>query len=242
MSGWSFCRILTFLMCAGAAVGARPDTAFIPASRDNTLFANPTGSISSGAGTGLFAGNNSVSNTRRALVFFDVVAAIPAGATVDSVELRLNVSSSNNTTPQLFTVHRVLHRWGEGSSVSTGGAGAPSAPGDATWIHRFYPDSLWTTPGGDFDAVPHATTTIGPLGLYTWGGESLALDVAGWLASPVDNFGWIVRGNESAASTVRLFDSRESNVKPVLVVHFTPPTTPAGRQTWGHIKSLYRVP
>jgi hypothetical protein len=229
-------------MCAGAALGARADTVFVPAARDNTLFADPAGSLSSGAGTGVFAGNNSASNTRRALVFFDVAAAIPAGATVDSVELRLNVSSSPNTTPQLFTVHRVLHPWGEGSSVSTGGAGAPSAPGDATWIHRFYPDSLWTTPGGDFDPAPHAATTIGPLGLYTWSGEALTLDVAGWLASPSDNFGWLVRGNEGAASTVRLFDSRESNVEPILVVHVTPTSNPTRRQTWGYVKSLYRAP
>jgi hypothetical protein len=242
MSGRSFCRILTFLMCASTAVGSRADTVLVPAARDNTLFANPTGSLSSGAGTGLFAGNNSVSNTRRALVFFDLAAAIPAGATVDSVELRLNVSISANTTPQVFTVHRVLHPWGEGSSVSTGGAGAPSAPGDATWIHRFYPDSFWTTPGGDFDPVPHSATTIGPLGLYTWSGEALTLDVTGWLASPADNFGWLVRGNEGAASTVRVFDSRESNVEPILVIHFTPTSTPTRRQTWGHVKSLYRTP
>jgi len=229
-------------MCAGTAVGARADTVLVPAARDNTLFVDPAGSLSSGAGTGLFAGNNSASNTRRALVFFDVAAAIPAGATVDSVELRLNASSAPNTTPQLFTVHRVLHRWGEGSSVSTGGAGAPSAPGDATWIHRFYPDSLWTTPGGDFDPAPHAVTTIGPLGLHTWSGEALTLDVTGWFASPADNFGWLVRGNEDAASTVRLFDSRESDVEPILVVHFTPTNNPTRRQTWGQVKSLYRAP
>jgi hypothetical protein len=175
-------------------------------------------------------------------VFFDVAAAIPAGATIDSVELRLNVSDSPNTTPQLFTIHRVLRSWGEGSSVSIGGSGAPSAPGDATWIHRFYPDSFWTMPGGDFDPAPHASTTIGPLGLYSWSGAALTLDATAWLVSPADNFGWLVHGNESAASTVRLFDSRESNVEPLLMVHFTPTSIPTRRQTWGSVKNLYRAP
>jgi hypothetical protein len=242
MSGRNCCRVFALLICAVTTVGARAETVLVPAARDNTLFASPTGALSSGAGTGIFAGNNSSSNTRRALVFFDVAAAIPAEATVDSVELRLNVSSSPNTAPQLFTVHRVLHSWGEGSSVSTGGAGAPSAPGDATWIHRFYPDSLWTTPGGDFDPASHASTTIGPLGPYHWNGEPLTQDVVEWLASPAENFGWLVRGNEGAASTVRLFDSRESNVEPILAVYFTPIVNPTSQRTWGYVKSLYRAP
>jgi hypothetical protein len=230
--------LLAVLMLLAAT--ARADVVVVPATRDNTLFQDANGLLSSGAGTGIFAGNNSQSLVRRAVVYFDLTAAIAGPATIDSVELRLNVESAPNTTPQVITIHRALASWGEGTSSSTGGSGAPASTSDATWLHRFYPDTFWSTPGGDFDAAPHAAALVGAIGLHVWKGAALAQDVSDWLASPSTNFGWLVRGPENVASTVRRFDSRETANVPQLVIHYTPLPTPTRAVTWGQIKALFR--
>lgn len=227
------------VLLATSASTAYAGVVIVPAARDNTLFQNATGSLSSGAGPGLFAGKNSQSNTRRALIYFDVGAALPANALVDSVELRLNVNSAPNSTPQNFTIHRVLAGWGEGTSVSAGGAGAAATTGDATWLHRFYPGTPWTTAGGDFDPTSSAVSTVGPIGLHMWKSATLTQDVAHWFADSNDNLGWLVQGPEGSPSTVRQFDSRETATGPALVIYFSQPTAtePA---TWGRVKARYR--
>ena len=210
-------------------ISAHSDSITISPSRDNTLFEDPAGALSSGAGPGLFAGNNSGSNTRRAVIYFAVAGHIPAGATIDSVALSLYVSSAPNDTPQLFGVHRMLSDWGEGASSSVGGAGAAAEPGDATWLHTFYPDQFWGSPGGDFHPAATADALVGGPGSYTWSSPALITDVQLWIDGLAPDWGWIVIGNETVAATVRRFDSRENGTvenRPGLFVKFTPPTVP----------------
>jgi len=232
---------ILFAILAAEAHLASAEIVVITASRDNTLFEDPLGGLSSGAGPSIFAGNNSTRNIRRALVYFDVAGIIPANASIDSVEVRLYVSNAPNDVPQVFSIHRILVDWGEGSSVSSGGGGAPATANDATWLHRFYPSSLWSNAGGDFDASTHAWATVGGVGEWSWADEHLTADVRAWYDSPGDNFGWLVAGNESAASTVRRFESREtlnSDQRPRLIVHYSLPV-PIWPATWGQIKNLY---
>ena len=62
---------------------------------DNTLFEDTTGSVSNGAGDGLFAGRvapRSGSEIRRGLIRFDLAASIPANATINSVSMELTMS------------------------------------------------------------------------------------------------------------------------------------------------------
>lgn len=240
-----FCLALSFSVLLTTPAGLRPaaaETAAIPPVKDNTLFSDPDGALSSGSGPHLFAGNNSVSNTRRAVVAFDVVAYVPEGASIDSVALVLNVSSAPNDTPQWVALHRVLAGWGEGASVSSGGGGAPSEPGDATWLHTFYPNEFWSTSGGDFDSTPSATLTAGTSGPHVWTSESMRADVQQWLDDPATAFGWLLMGDEAAASTVRRFDSHEHSTpgnRPYLFVSYTPPVTAAESTTWGAVKARY---
>ncbi|HEU4928796.1 MAG TPA: DNRLRE domain-containing protein, partial [Candidatus Krumholzibacteria bacterium] len=202
--------LIAFVMVAVESDLASGGTVVITSSRDNTLFEDPLGALSSGAGPSIFAGNNSTQNIRRALVYFDVAAAVPAGVVIDSVELQLYVSSAPNDVPQVVTIHPVLADWGEGSSVSVGGSGAPATVNDATWLHRFYPASFWTSAGGDFDPVSHGSTSVGGIGSYAWNDELLTSDVRAWYEALANNFGWLVAGNESGASTVRRFESHET--------------------------------
>jgi hypothetical protein len=222
---------------------ALADQVVVTAVRDNTLFADSLGLISNGSGVQLFAGNNAMRNTRRGLIAFEISDHVPAGAVIQSVQLRLHVSNAPNSTLRTFTLHRVLRAWGEGASISNGGRGAASEPGDATWVHRFYPDSLWTTAGGDFQATPIATAEVGGLGSYTWSGPGLVSDVQALLTDPETNFGWLLRGDEEEPSTVRGFDTRESGIesnRPALLIDFDPTETAIKNGTWSRVKQLYR--
>lgn len=219
---------LGILLVAG---GAEADTVTLQASKDNTLFEDPTGSLSNGAGDFFYGGRTNSNDTiRRGLVAFDVAGQIPAGSTINSVTLTLYLSRVKNGTYD-FTLNRVLADWGEGASNSTvdgGGQGAPAQSGDATWLHRFYPSTLWASPGGDFAGTASATTSIpNTLGAYSWSSAGMAADVQGWLDNPGTNFGWTVRSATAEATkrTARRFDSRENPVpaqRPMLQVDYTP--------------------
>ena len=201
----------------GAAPAAASPTApvethtvtLLPA-RDNTLYESDLGTISNGAGEHLFAGHTQKGEARRALLAFDL-SGIPPGATVLSATLTLTLSKTiAGETP--VSLHAVQADWGEGDSDALGdeGAGALAAPGDATWLHAFYDTATWAAPGGDFAAVPSATTAVGGAGVYAWSSPALAADVAAWLADPASNHGWALLGDETAAATAKRFDSRES--------------------------------
>jgi hypothetical protein len=127
------------------------------------------------------------------------------------------------------SLHRVLADWGEGTSDAAGneGQGAPATPNDATWTHRFFNTSTWSTPGGDFVATASATRVVNDIGLYTWKSAGMRDDVQAWVNSPATNFGWELLGNETAPSTAKRFDSSEdlsSPAHPQLTVYYRVPT------------------
>ncbi|HEU5180198.1 MAG TPA: DNRLRE domain-containing protein [Candidatus Polarisedimenticolia bacterium] len=198
--------------------------------KDATLIQNANGALANGAGPAIFSGRigSSADSIRRALLAFDV-ALIPPGSTVKKAVLSLNLSATNSG-PAAVSIRRVIADWGEGTSVSSGGAGAPSTDGDATWLHRFYEQTLWTQPGGDFDAAIIATATVDQPGLYLWEtNEAMVAEVQSWLDHPDANFGWILVGDESRPTTVKRFDSRETADeanRPVLYVEYSPPCSP----------------
>jgi hypothetical protein len=195
------------------------DTIHIIASRDNTLIEDPNSALSNGSGPFFFAGrtNQQANAIRRGLVHFDVASALPAGAKIRSVRLILFLAKANNVAGDIG-VHRVLADWGEGASYATGGKGAAAEPGDATWLHTFYPDFFWSTAGGDFSAKPSAVQTIGgAVRSYTWGStKQLVNDVESWVANPAENFGWVLIGDENTPQSVQAFSSREPLCDPVV--------------------------
>lgn len=230
--------LLGLMLCAGTVLA---DEISLTPVKDNTLFESETGSLSSGSGTTVFVGANGSLLKRRALLAFDVAAALPADAIVETVELQLTVSNAQNDTPRDVTVHAVLADWGEGASASTGGGGAPAMPGDATWLHRFTPDSLWASAGGDYDPAPLATTAVAGIGPYTWSGAALAADVQRWIDDPAASFGWILTGEETVANSARRIDSREADpaTRPALVITYHR-ETPVREASWGGVKERFQ--
>lgn len=197
----------------------------ISPSKDNTLYEDASGALSNGSGPGLFFGRTGPGSgqaIRRALLAFDISGNVPAGATITSVSLTINVSRTFSG-PQDVELHKVLADWGEGSSQASGqgGGGASAASGDATWIHRFFDTDSWSNAGGDFSTVASGSQSMGPVAAYSWSSTpQMVADVQDWLDNPAGNFGWLVMGDESAGSTAKRFDSREAATPPALTVEF----------------------
>jgi len=192
---------------------ASADQLSTTSSKDNTLYQDLNGALSNGHRDGFFAGRAGMSaggGIRRGVVAFDL-SAIPPGATVTSVQLVLNCSQANTSNANV-ELHRLLADWGEGASTAPpgGGGGAPSQAGDATWIHTFFPSSLWPSAGGDFADAVSATTVVGPVGSYAFSSAAMAADVQAWVNSPSSNFGWCLLGDESTPGTAKRFDTREN--------------------------------
>lgn len=200
------------------------ETVFIEASQDTTLYQSDTGDVGNGAGDHFFVGRTAGGELRRGLIAFRNLDAIPYGATIESVKLHLHLSreDSPETTVHLL---RVQANWGEGASDAPNeeGKGAPAQEGDATWVHRFYPDQTWTNPGGDFAEVASASYSVDAVGFYTFSRSAMAADVQAWRNNPGTNFGWILVGGEESNSTKR-FDSRsnpDESFRPVLEVKYS---------------------
>ncbi len=225
-----FDHLVTLLVVACLTNSAYADTIDLAASMDNTLYESASGGESNGAGQNFFVGRvgGGGGEIRRGLIAFDVVGSIPAGSTIESVTLKLNMSrttSGNNNV----TLHKLLKQWGEGTSDASGqeGRGATATTNDATWLHRFFPATAWSGPGasGDFSAAATATKAVGSTASYEWQSGAMRDEVQGWLDAPATNFGWVLIGNESTPGTAKRFDAREhpnASVRPTLSVVFTP--------------------
>ena len=196
--------------------------------KDNTLINSVDGSVSHGASDSLYSGKadgRGGPGNLRAVIAFDINSAIPAGSIITDVQLELNaLKAGPGSGDDSYTIHRLLKDWGEGTSNAFGGAGAPSTPGDATWIHTFFDTETWSNPGGDFEAAPSATETVSGLGLKTWGSTpQMIADVQSWLDNPASDFGWILIGDESTSASARQFGSREStSAAPALKITYVP--------------------
>jgi spore coat protein A, manganese oxidase len=218
-------------------------TAILNPARDNTLYeyVAADGDRSNGAGAHFFAGKTDQGRLRRGVLAFNVAASIPAGSTITSVSLSLNMSRTNLNTSRTIELHKLLADWGEGTSNANAqeGQGAPATTNDATWRHRFYSTLLWTAQGGDFSGTVSASQSVGAIGTYTWGSTSqMVADVQSWLNSPSTNYGWLVKGDETTTTTAKRFETKESAIPPALTVTYTPPSstptataTPAGTPT-----------
>ena len=228
-------RYISVLLPFVLAAPARAGVVTILTDRDQTLFESSIGCCSSGAGVYLYVGDLANGNINRGLVHFDVAGQVPAGSTIVSVRLDLNLSRSRVGAENML-LHRVLQDWGEAGSDSgsagqtMSGLGAPAQAGDATWQHTSLPNAFWNNPGGDFVLQPSATVLMeGAAGIGTQSFESAGMvdDVQAWLDDPASNFGWMIRAeDEFVARSARRFDSRESgdpSITPRIEVHYTGP-------------------
>jgi len=234
-------RLLTLSIILLASASARADLVTLESVAHGTLYQTKGDQLANGLGQHLFAGNNGQNLTRRGLIRFD-----PDGlgdVVVESAVLRLHVSQANEA-PSVVSLHRVLSAWGVGSTDAPGGegGGGPATPGSATWTQAFFGKVPWTTPGGDFDALALAATQVGGVGWYEWSGDDLTAAVQAMIDEPGSNVGWLLRGDESMASTAKRFDSMfaAAEFRPELVVTYSAVPTPGALALLGIAGGLGR--
>lgn len=186
---------------------------------DATLFeVNPNNSA--GGAAFLISGTTQNRTRNRALLWFDIASALPAGAQITGVTLQLEClrRPADGFEPAFFGLHRMLRSWGEGTTIpvnNPGGLGAPALPGDATWVHANAPAAPWAEPGGglgaDYASQLSAAAFVYGVGSYQFEGtQDLVNDVQSWLNQPQSNFGWMLRvQDEDLPFTARRFGSRE---------------------------------
>ena len=218
--------LLTFGVFLFGGFCTEAETVRIVADRDATLIEHPEGVWANGSGPFAFAGrtSQSIGSKRRLLLRFDVAGALPDHASIERVSLTL-YATSGNPAPRMTSLHRVLADWAEGPSSASGGGGSPTEPGDTTWIHREFDDTLWAKPGGHFVARASARGRVTANDFQTWSDtRQLRHDVLLWNAAPSRNFGWILLGDETEGQTAKRFASRESPDpanRPVLEIEFS---------------------
>jgi len=228
----SLVTLATLAALAGGSTPARADTTTIGPSRDTSIY-EESGTLANGAGAHFFAGQTDGGDVRRALLFFDVGGALPAGSIITSVSLHLYCDRTR-TQDETIDVHRLTNDWGEGLSVASGeeGQGALATEGSATWTRRFFDTVSWDSVGADFVSTPSASLTVrNANAYYIWQGSGLVADVQAWLDDPTTNRGWLVRGDEVAIKATKRFASRENpdlTILPHLTIEFTPPAATTG--------------
>ena len=211
------------LIALGVGSVAMGEVVSLDSIAHGTLYETAGSPLANGLGSHLFAGNNGQDLSRRGLIRFDIGSLGP-NIVVSSAILRLHVSQAN-ASPRDVSLHRVLADWGVGSTDAPGGegGGGPATPGSATWNDAFYDTTPWTNAGGDFAGVASAITEVGGNGWYEWSSAGLVQDVQQMLDGGFDDFGWILLGDESMASTAKRFDSMfaAEEFRPELVVEFS---------------------
>jgi hypothetical protein len=212
---------------------SRAETVSLQPIADTTLFQVAPGNNLGGASF-LNAGTAGNGNRNRALLCFNLSGSIPAGSTVTSATLSMDVvrQPSAGLGISFFDLRRVFQPWGEGAQVpadpNSPGLGAPAAPGEATWNSRFAGGAPWSVPGGqagvDFSTNTSATALVQGVGesVVFESTAQLAADIRAWLDQPAQNFGWMLMTEaEDVQKTARGFASRESGFGPTLTVEFT---------------------
>jgi len=178
----------------------------------------------------LESGLNDNADVSRALLKFDVAGNLPANATIQRVTLTLTVAHSISVSASVFSLHRVLHAWGEGAKTN-GAGGGPATSGEATWNARLYPAPLWSVPGAtapaDYVAAASASQFVIAESSYSFSSNLLA-DVQFWFTNSAANFGWfLISEDEGTFDTSQRFASREDAANaPRLVIDYTLPPRP----------------
>ncbi len=221
--------LLPIALALTFAAPSLADTITLTSGNDNTIYESETGALSNGAGFQLFAGTSGAARPgipdriTRALIAFDL-SPIPDGATIESVELIIQVDSPKVHTGTL-QLHKLDSDWGEGTSNAGRGegGGAPATLGDATWIHTFSPGSLWATPGGDFDPLFSDNVSVTSNGSFSFDDPELAMDVQSWFDNPETNFGWLIKLSNESGRAIRFKSFESGGAPPELDVVFTVP-------------------
>src|SRR5258708_9063646 len=115
----SLCSLI--LAASFADIGGRlasADTININPSKDNTLYqyVPADGDLSNALGDHFFTGETAMGELRRGVLAFDIAGNVPAGSTITSVTLTLNMSRTPSGTTRTVELHSPIPACGQGTS------------------------------------------------------------------------------------------------------------------------------
>ena len=177
----------------------------VGATADCTIFSgSPTSAAQCGGGSDNLTGTDGNGNFYRAMVSFTSGLGIPAGSTVLSATLTINVLGAfGSTAATVVDMTRAF------------------TPGAATW-NTYDGVHPWSTAGGDYNATPHTVDTVSAAGTVSF---SIPALVQPWVDGTntirqLEIVGFTGTGN------VFSFANRASGNGPVLSVTYQPPVPP----------------
>ena len=145
-------------------------------------------------------------SSKHSLLQFDL-SAIPA-ARVLSATLDL-YQNDPSTWGGTVAVHRILSNWTEGDAWASTGA--------ANWAER-NAGVPWVAAGGDYEALPVATTTL-PAGVLDWFQWDVTSLVGGWVAGLYNNDGLVLVGGGDGTHFASS-DSSDPSLRPKLTITY----------------------
>jgi len=217
---------------------ANAETVALRPSADTSLMQNyPSNNF--GGNEYFISGTTQNYTTNRALLKFDVAAAVPRGSRILAATLTVDVigEPAEPGVPSNFALHRLICDWGEGNKSGHPpqqiGLGKPATTNEATWFDRFaFTTDAWSSPGAA-RGVDFSTNVSSEA--YVYGTDfspylfdttpQMVADTQLWLNQPATNFGWLLlTQDETSHFTARRFASREdTNRAPILTLDYAPP-------------------
>lgn len=170
-----------------------PTTEFVEEPSKDTYLAEDTPATVLGTQTTLRVGRLAASGTRRrALVQFAMPSSVPTRATVSDAEFRLWVLGSTNSTPLDVAVRQMNTGWTQASAKWSG-----SGTG-----------TTWDGATGFFTQATAPNQVLnGTTGRNGWDVKAI---VSRWVATPTDNFGFMVKAQADSVVNEIRFAANES--------------------------------
>jgi len=224
-----------------------PYQTVVIASRDNTLYwsDDPHDQLSNGAGGSFIVGRTGQQipcppadpycTVRRGVIFFNLSRVLDPVMSlgeddkpIKSVALEMTVRKTGPNDAEI-EMYALTQNFGEGSSDASGapGQGAEAQPGDATWLFSFYPNTSWTTPGGDYADVSIAVQNVSRQITYQWASPLLSKQLVNLYRQSERNFGWLLKvKDESERGTAKEFYGHQCSagaLRPKIIVTYVGP-------------------
>ena len=155
-------------------------------------------------------------STRRGVFFFDVAAAVPAGATITGATFEFDITQQGGGQGQSgadVALHEVTNDWAEGTGISNTGSATLDG---CSWLERM-PGVPWDNNGGDFDP-----SALGSVFVNNPGGNQATFAIASadlvavtqnMLDNPSGNFGFLLKNIDETitGSAFRLTTREDGN-------------------------------